>query len=47
MASAFAYGNIDSRLAETLVVSIPKVDNPISFVDFCTISLCNVLLETI
>lgn len=47
VASAFASGHIDHRLAKTLIVPIPKVDNPASFTDFRPISLCNVLLKTI
>ena len=44
---AFASSRIDPNLAETMIVPIPKVDIPQSFIDFRPISLCNVLLKTI
>lgn len=40
-------GTFDKRLAETLIVPIPKVDDPSTSKDFRPISLCNVLLKLI
>lgn len=45
--NAFSIGSIDDRLTETLIVPIPKVDNPLSPRDFRPISLCNVMLKHI
>src|ERR1044072_77203 len=44
---AFASGGIPSKLAETLVVLIPKGDYPSSLGDFHPISLCNVVYKII
>ncbi|XP_072075375.1 uncharacterized protein [Arachis hypogaea] len=38
---------MDPRMMETLVVLIPKVENPISMKDFRLISLCNVVYKVI
>lgn len=43
----FDSGNFDPQVAETLVVLIPKVDNPKHFRDFRPINLCNVLYKLI
>lgn len=47
VARAFSTGYIDPSLAETLIVPIPKVDEPRTLRDFRPISLCNVLLKLI
>lgn len=47
VSNAFSSGRIDTRLAETLIVPIPKVDNLACLRDFRPISLCNVLLKLI
>jgi hypothetical protein len=47
VSEAFSTGVIDPKLAETLIVPIPKVDVPSTLKDFRPISLCNVLLKTI
>lgn len=47
MAKAFSTGSIPEHLAETLIVPIPKIDDPQSLRDFRPISLCNVLLKVI
>lgn len=47
VACAFATGHIDPHVAETLIVPIPKVDEPKTLQDFRPISLCNVLLKLI
>ena len=46
-AKAFASGHFDERLAETLVVLIPKVDVPQRLAQFQPISLCNVTYKLI
>lgn len=45
--NAFASQQFDLKVGETLVVLIPKVDNPSSFKDFRPISLCNVVYKLI
>lgn len=40
---AFRFGNFDSSLAETLIVLIPKEENPTKIMQFRPISLCNVI----
>lgn len=47
VAKAFSTGSIPEHLAETLIVPIPKIDDPQSLRDFRPISLCNVLLKVI
>lgn len=47
VSNAFMSGSIEKHLAETLIVPIPKIDDPQSFKDFRPISLCNVLLKII
>lgn len=47
ISSAFSTGLIDARLAEALIVPIPKVENPVSLKDFRPISLGNVLLKLV
>lgn len=47
VAKAFSTGFIDERLAETLIVPIPKVDALSCFKEFWPISLCNVLFKLI
>lgn len=42
---AFETQQFDPGLGETLIVLIPKVDNPVSFKDFRPISLCNVVYK--
>ena len=44
---AFAGFDLDSALFDTLVVLIPKVDNPSRMKEFCPISLCNVIYKII
>ncbi|XP_057733751.1 uncharacterized protein LOC130948905 [Arachis stenosperma] len=44
---AFSGLDMDPRMMETLVVLIPKVENPISMKDFRPISLCNVVYKVI
>uniref|UniRef100_A0A151UGD4 Ribonuclease H protein At1g65750 family n=1 Tax=Cajanus cajan TaxID=3821 RepID=A0A151UGD4_CAJCA len=44
---AFQTGIIDTKLAETLIVLIPKVDAPLSYKDFRPISLCNIVYKLI
>lgn len=44
---AISTGHINKGLAETLIVPIPMVDNPITFRDFRPINLCNVLLKVV
>lgn len=45
--NAFENQQFDSALGETLIVLIPKVDYPLSFKDFMSISLCNVIYKLI
>ncbi|OIW03198.1 hypothetical protein TanjilG_11835 [Lupinus angustifolius] len=45
--ASFTSGTTDPVLADTLVMPIPKVDNPMSLKDFLPISLCNVLLKLV
>lgn len=47
MAQAFNIGFIHLGLVETLIVRIPKVDQPKCLKEFRPISLCNVLSKTI
>ncbi|XP_057444905.1 uncharacterized protein LOC130737157 [Lotus japonicus] len=42
VADAFRNGNFDPHIAETLIVLIPKVDNPRSCKELRPVSLCNV-----
>lgn len=44
---AFSTGCIDNHLAETLIIPIPKIDDPSTLKDFRPINLCNVLLKLI
>ena len=44
---AFSGLDMDPRMMETLVVLIPKVENPVSMKDFRPISLCNVVYKVI
>lgn len=45
--NVFLTGVMDKRLAETLIVPIPKVDDPTNFKEFRPISLCNVLSKIV
>lgn len=44
---SFHSTTINPALVETLIVPIPKVDNPMSLKDFRPIGLCNVILKAI
>ena len=44
---AFTFGIIDQRLVETLLILIPKVENPSHLRNFRPISLCNVVYKII
>lgn len=44
---SFHSSTINPALVETLIVPIPKVDNPMSLKDFRPIGLCNVILKAI
>lgn len=45
--SAFTTGTFPPQLVETLVVPMPKVDNPTSMKEVRPISLCNMLFKII
>ncbi|GAU42583.1 hypothetical protein TSUD_302990 [Trifolium subterraneum] len=47
ISTAFISGTIAPKLAETLIVPIPKINDPTTLKDFRPISLCNVLLKVI
>lgn len=47
VANAFATGSIDQSLSETMIVPIPKVDEPRNLKDFRPIILCNVMFKLI
>jgi hypothetical protein len=47
VSDAFASGHIPVDLAETLIIPIPKIDEPQSLSDFRPISLCNVVLKLV
>ena len=44
---AFRRGHIDPRIVETLIVLIPKTENPSHLKNFHPISLCNVIYKVI
>lgn len=46
MKNDFENGFFDSKISETLVVPIPKIDHPKKLAQFRPISLCNVCLQT-
>lgn len=45
--SAFRYGRFEKEITETLIVLIPKEDNPTKITRFSAISLCNVIYKLI
>lgn len=45
--SAFREGSFDKEIAETLIVLIPKEDNPSRITQFPSISLCNMIYKLI
>lgn len=45
--NALSTGTFDKRIIEILLVLIPKIDNPASFKEFRTITLCNVIYNII
>ena len=47
MSNAFTSSIIDLKLVETLIVLIPKIDNPSHMHEFKPIGLCNVLYKII
>ena len=47
MADLFYWGRIDPRIVETLIVLIPKTDQPTHLKEFSPISLCNVIYKVI
>ena len=47
VSDAFSSGYGDTQMLETLLVLIPKVENPLHFKDLRPISLCNVAYKII
>ena len=45
--TAFDFDTFPPTLAETLIIPIPKVDNPTTLKEFLPISLCNVFFKII
>jgi hypothetical protein len=45
--TAFEISSIDPQVAESLMIFLPKVDNPTSFKEFRPISLCNVTCKLV
>ena len=44
---AFSHGSVDPSLVETVIVLIPKGENPVHLREFRSISLCNVVYKVI
>jgi len=47
VSTAFQSSTIDPKLTETLIIPIPKIDDPMSLKGFRPVSLCNVMLKII
>lgn len=47
MTNGFTIGKFDERITETLLVLIPKGDNPTTFKEFRPITQCNVIYKLI
>lgn len=47
VANVVASGNFNTYLVDTLIVPIPKNDNPTTLKEFSPINLCNVILKIV